>query len=62
MTLKFGYMCQTDYEHELGEGPTCQIYSSVEHLKEASNCVAQCGIVRVLVTLAEVVEPGTLGQ
>jgi len=49
-------MCATDYYHELGEGPTCQVYSSVEHLKEDRQCVSECGIVKVLVTLVEVTE------
>lgn len=56
--LRFGYMCQTDYEHELSEGPTCEIYSSIERLKEERKCVSECGIVKVLVTLVEVTEGG----
>ena len=54
--LRFGYMCATDYYHEIGEGPTCEVYSSVERLKEDRQCVSECGIVKVLVTLVEVTE------
>lgn len=57
---KVGYMCQTDFDWELGEarGGT-EVYCSVTDLKRKRKCVEQCGIVKVKVSLVEVVDPGT---
>lgn len=54
-----GYMCQTDWDWELGEamGGT-RVYASVKDLKRDRKCVEQCGIVEVRVTLEKIVDPG----
>jgi len=50
--IKIGYMCKTDYEHELGSAVGGVIvYSSIEDLKEHKKCWQDCGIVEVLVEL-----------
>jgi len=56
---KYGYMCTTDFNWEVGEalGGTT-IYPSVEDLKHHRKCVEKCGVVKVEVKLVEVVEPG----
>lgn len=56
---KYGYMCATDFNWEVGEalGGTT-VYASVEDLKHNRKCVEQCGIVKVEVKLVEVVDPG----
>jgi hypothetical protein len=46
-----GYMCTTDFAHELGECTT-SVYSSVDSIKEDRKCVEQCGIIRVEVQYA----------
>lgn len=56
MRDRFGYMDMTDFYDELGEGPTCKIYSSIEQLKKDSPCVKQCGIVKVKVILEEAIQ------
>jgi hypothetical protein len=56
---KYGYMCQTDWDWELGEalgGST--IYPSVEDLKDHRKCVSSCGIVKVKIELEEIVDKG----
>jgi hypothetical protein len=54
---RIGYMCQVDYDWELGEalGGT-EVYCSVEDLKKERKCVKNCGIVKVKVTLEECVQ------
>lgn len=56
---KVGYMCQTDWDWEIGEalGGT-KIYSSANDLKRERKCVENCGIVKVKVELIEVVDEG----
>lgn len=56
---KYGYMCQVDWNWELGEarGGT-EIYASIEDCKRKRECVKNCGIVKVKIELVEVVEPG----
>lgn len=53
-----GYMCQIDWECELGSAPSNTIYSSLEELKEQHNCWAECGIVEVEVRLVGVIAGG----
>lgn len=54
-----GYMCQTNFHFELGEAPDgCMIYPTPEDLKRYEPCVTSCGIVKVSVTLEEVVDKG----
>jgi len=53
-----GYIDQTDFRHELGEsngGVT--IYSSVEDTLKCCPCAKECGVVKVLIELSEVVLP-----
>ena len=45
-----GYMCTTDWDHELGEVSYTKVYSSVAALKEACKCWAECGITEVVTT------------
>jgi len=55
-----GYMCRTDFDHELGyaeDGTT--IYPSIESLHENRECAKHCGIVEVEVRLRKVVSHGT---
>lgn len=57
--LKYGYMCKTDFDWELGEASNgTQVYASVEELKAKRKCVENCGIVKVKVSLDFVVLPG----
>lgn len=52
-----GYMCLTDYWHELGAHDKPQrVYSTEEDLREARSCVATCGIAEVEVRLRRVVQ------
>lgn len=54
------YMCQIDWECELGEAHPCTaLYPSVETLKEQRKCVQGCGIVEVEITLSKVVDVGS---
>lgn len=50
---KIGYMCAVMFQHEMD--PDCSIgipvYSKVNYLKDAHECVKECGIVKVKVTL-----------
>lgn len=53
---KFGYMCKTDWDWELGEAMGgCDVYPSVEDLKENRKCAKQCGIVKVKVSFEEII-------
>lgn len=46
--IKKGYMCGTDYEHELGVcSGGVKIFSSVVDLKNHKKCWCDCGIVEV---------------
>lgn len=46
------YMCGVDWQHELGEcGGGVSVYSSIKDIKKCRECVAQCGIVEVEVSL-----------
>jgi hypothetical protein len=52
-----GYMCLTDYWHELGETEKPgQVYSSIGDLRDARPCVATCGIAEVEVRLRRIVQ------
>ena len=54
------YMCATDWYHELGEAPDgCELFPTVEDLKDYKGCTDECGIVEVKVTLSKVVQVGT---
>jgi hypothetical protein len=55
-TYRIGYMCMTDYYHEIGEGPVCKVYSSIKQIKDEMPCVEECGIVKVRVYLEEAIQ------
>lgn len=55
-TKHTGFMCATDFRHELGEGPICEVYSSIEQLEEDRSCVKECGIVEVQVKLIKYIK------
>lgn len=51
-----GYMCKTDFDHELSNVET-YVYPSVDELMANRQCVAECGIVEVEVRLLRIVQP-----
>jgi hypothetical protein len=57
--FRYGYMCATDFHHELGEaaGGT-KIFPTMAELETHYSCVKQCGAVRVKVEVIEKVLPG----
>jgi hypothetical protein len=55
---KFGYMCKTEYDWEVGEAlGASRIYCSVDDLKNNRKCVENCGIVKVKIEMVEIVQP-----
>lgn len=43
-----GFMCRTDFLHELGEHPYgVKVFPSLEALRRAQDCVMTCGYVEV---------------
>ena len=57
---RYGYMCQVDFDHELGEAyPFTEVYPSIKTLKEQRKCVKDCGIYKVKVEVVKVVQKGT---
>ena len=58
-----GYMCKVDYELELGAASGGNVvYPSINDLKERRKCVEGCGIVKVAVSLVEVVQEENYGD
>jgi hypothetical protein len=55
---RYGFMCQTDFDWELGEacGGT-EVYCSEADLRHERKCVDSCGIVKVKIELVEIVQP-----
>lgn len=52
-----GYMCKTDFEHDMrGASDGARIYPSEGALRRERKCVAECGIVEVRVSLSRVVQ------
>ncbi|AAW59789.1 hypothetical protein GOX2725 (plasmid) [Gluconobacter oxydans 621H] len=52
-----GYMCKTDYDHELGEATGgVRVYASLADLKAAQPCVETCGIVQVGIRFLKLVQ------
>lgn len=50
-----GFMCLTDWDHELGYASGGnRIYPSEEDIKKYSKCVGECGIAKVRTTFVEV--------
>lgn len=56
MSNHIGYMCKTDFDHELPNVET-YVYPSVDELMAKRQCVAECGIVEVEVKLLRIVQP-----
>lgn len=57
--VKIGYMCKVDFEHELEHAaPGSTVYPSINALIEDKHCSDECGIVKVQVSLIEVVQAG----
>ena len=56
METKTAYACGVDFQHDI-EDASIRIYPSVEALKKNRVCYHECGIVRLLVTLEEWIEP-----
>lgn len=55
---RIGYMCATDYDHELGVAPWGNgVYPSIEDLRRCRHCVDECGIVKVEVVCVEIIQP-----
>jgi hypothetical protein len=53
---RYAYMDKVDFEHELGEavgGNT--LYSSVKDLLNNQKCITECGVVKVKITIEEVI-------
>jgi hypothetical protein len=52
-----GYMCLTDYWHELGEAPHGnKVYPSLDDIRCERKCVSSCGIAEVEVRLLKIVQ------
>ena len=50
-----GFMCLTDFAHELGN--VCvKVYASEEALREARDCVDTCGVMEILVVGIKVIQ------
>jgi len=58
-TPRVGYMCQIAYDHEAGE-TTVKVYHSIDALRAAHPACDECGIVRVNISLAEIVQECTI--
>jgi hypothetical protein len=51
-----GFMCKTDFDSELGHATDGdKVYPSVDALKAERECVVECGVVEVEVSLVRVV-------
>lgn len=58
---RIGYMCQTDFDHELGEAPYgCRIYPSKEDCLAHCGCAKHCGIAKVKVTFEKNILKGNM--
>lgn len=64
---KIGYMCSTDYDHHInGDEFGCEIYPTEKACRNDKSCVNpehdnHCGIVKVQVTVIEVVQESENG-
>lgn len=61
----YGYMCKTDFDHELGYASGGNVvYPSLEDLKNRRTCWSGCGVVKVNVQYIETVveEDDTFGE
>lgn len=56
-TDKIVYMDKVDFDYELGEAlGGNRVYPSIEDLKKHHSCVKSCGIVKVKISLEEVIQ------
>lgn len=52
-----GFMCKTDFDYDMrGASDGARIYPSEEALRRERQCIAECGIVAVRVTLERLVQ------
>ena len=57
LEVKVGYMCKTDFDHELEKaGDGINVYPSALSLKKYRGCVGECGYVKVGITLIKVMK------
>ncbi len=57
---RYGYMCKTDFDYELGEAMYgTKIYPSEEDLRRNYSCVEECGIVKVKVIFQKTIQKST---
>lgn len=57
---RIGFMCRTDFMIELLAGQQAQVYGSLDELRSHENCVSECGAVKVMVLLSDVLEDGSI--
>lgn len=56
-----GYMCATDWHHELGHAHDGnKVYPSVKAIKRELTCTDECGIVQVEVRFIRTVKRGSM--
>lgn len=54
---RYGYMCKTDFDHELGYASDgSKIFSSVKSLKKNMPSVSECGIIKVKIVQEKIVQ------
>lgn len=57
LEVKIGYMCKTDFDHELGHADDGnRVYPSAQSLKKYRGCIGECGYVKVSITLTKVMK------
>ena len=54
--IKYGYICGTDWQHEM-EITEIEVYPSVVELKRHSKCWKQCGIIKLEIRKSCWIEP-----
>ena len=56
-----GYMCATDFMHELGEAPDgTKIYNSKEDCLRNCSCIHECGMYKVKISFDKIVLKGKM--
>ena len=60
---RIGYMCATDFDHELGEAPGgIEVYRSKEDCLAHRTCVKGCGMVKVKVIFEKRILKGSMAR
>jgi len=55
------YICKTDWDHHIPDDPNgIEIYFSEADLRKNRLCVDECGLVKLKITLEEVLIKGTM--